>query len=571
MNKRSIRFLRAITALVALGLAAVLWLHGDANIVPPVKPAAQAAVTGPNWGVEDPLTRLLPIDSYDGPLGGTMHLTGARNEVTDKQLVLLAGPKPWNGVKLSFSDLTGPHKAVIPHTLLHWRQVGSVMTRQPYYQTRYVGLWPDPLLPAAAFDIAAQGRAFAWIDLHIPDDARAGQYNGTITISSQNTAPVKAKVSLHVWGFMLPHQNHVRTAFGVMGQGKFPLDTSALFDDMLAHRITPSHCMGDPKRTIVNGQEQWDWTDFDRNTNLRLSQGMTGFLAYIDKNNPPAELWQSHLAAKGWLPLAYSYIADEPTSAELPALNARLAAVKKAAPGLRNLMTARGFPNALNQVDIWCPNIIYFNPDQARQQQQTGHEVWWYPAFPTQHPDINLWTDYPALDDRIWAWMTWKYNLGGLLYWSVCSWQNTADPLKQAPAFYGAGAANGDGALVYPGPDGKPLDSIRWEAIRDGLQDYEVFCLLEAGANELDAAHKSPALASAARKLLAIDPSVMTSYTQYNSDPSALLSAREQMSRTVEQIVKALGHEPKIVARPRLHPEIPRLQAQAQASQAKPR
>ncbi len=34
--------------------------------------------------------------------------------------------------------------------------------------------------------------------------------------------------------------------------------------------------------------------------------------------------------------------------------------------------------------------------------------------------------------------------------------------------------ANGDGQYVYPGPNG-PISTIRLEAIRDGLEDWELF------------------------------------------------------------------------------------------------
>jgi hypothetical protein len=36
----------------------------------------------------------------------------------------------------------------------------------------------------------------------------------------------------------------------------------------------------------------------------------------------------------------------------------------------------------------------------------------------------------------------------------------------------GWGATNGDGMLFYPGPDG-PFSSVRFENIRDGIEDWE--------------------------------------------------------------------------------------------------
>ena len=50
----------------------------------------------------------------------------------------------------------------------------------------------------------------------------------------------------------------------------------------------------------------------------------------------------------------------------------------------------------------------------------------------------------------------------------------------------------GDPWIVYPGSDG-PLDSIRWEAMRDGVADYELLCRLAElspdKAKELAARH----------------------------------------------------------------------------------
>ncbi len=561
---------RLLTLCLLLG--SLLGTRGDAQDASLLAPASQPAASRPTWGVLDPMTRLLPIDSYDGPQGGPLGLTGARGEVADAQLVLLAGPQPWTGVQITFSDLRGPHKSVLSHTLLQWRQVGMVRTRRPYYATRYVGLWPDPLLPAAPLTVAAQGRAFAWINVHIPTDARAGFYSGRLTLASQSAAPLSVPFTLHVWGFTMPPQNHLRTSFGFQGQGQFPLKIGPLCDDMLAHRISPLNSAGQPERIALPGKPvQWDWTTFDKTLTYRLSQGLTGFNMSIPSGQMEwATAWQEHLKAKGWLGLGYTYLADEPPPGQLPAVNARLAQVRQAAPALANMVPTAGFPQQIAaNLDIWCPEIRTFDPAVGLQEQARGKEVWWYPAYPTQHPFINLWIDYPALDCRIWPWLTWKRNVDGLLYWSVCYWTGTPDPLTQAPAFSGSsGLANGDGSLFYPGPGGKPLDSIRVEALRDGLQDYEVFCLLEAGVRELRASGKAPALAAKADALLAIDPAVVTNSRQYTQNPQQLLTTREQMSETMQQIVLVLGHQPQIVGRPRLHPELPHLQYQArQAAQ----
>ena len=37
------------------------------------------------------------------------------------------------------------------------------------------------------------------------------------------------------------------------------------------------------------------------------------------------------------------------------------------------------------------------------------------------------------------------------------------------------GGAHGDGSFTYPGPNGKPLGSIRLSNIADGIEDWELF------------------------------------------------------------------------------------------------
>lgn len=556
--------------MVLLGLVASALLCGRAavNPLPP----------GPTWGVQDPLTRLLPIDSFAGPRGGNLAMSGARQETADKQLILFAADRAFRGVHLSFSDLHGPNGAVIPAARLNWRPIGSVRTRKPKYDTRYVGLWPDPLLPTAPFDIAPQGRAMVWVDLAIPADARAGTYAGTITVAAPGVSADAIPLSLRVWDFTLPHQPHLRSAFGIQNMGGFPIDGEATVQNLLAHRISPVVGIGQPRVVVPPGPGQpgkWDWTQWDQVAAIRKAQGITAFRIEIPEPRAAwAKEWQTHLQAKGLLPYAYTYIADEPEGGALAPINATLGQIKQAAPLLHNLITAKGYPdNALSYVDIWCPEIIHFDPVASRREQARGRASWWYPAYSTPHPRINVWTDYPALDCRIWPWMTWKYDLDGILYWTVSNWQPVPDPLQDASFFNGGeGVANGDGELIYPGPGGKPLDSIRWEAIRDGMQDYEVFCLLEAGAQELNAAHQSPGLVKQAQDLIAIDPSLIASFTQYNPAPQALLATRDRMSETVEKIAAALGHTPAIVSRPRPRPGIgPAEVAQMAASERKSR
>lgn len=63
----------------------------------------------------------------------------------------------------------------------------------------------------------------------------------------------------------------------------------------------------------------------------------------------------------------------------------------------------------------------------------------------------------------------WGYN-----YWHVMEQEKLGDPFTDQCNGWWPGIPPGDPFVVYPGADGKPLDSIRWEVWAESLQDYAI-------------------------------------------------------------------------------------------------
>ena len=81
---------------------------------------------------------------------------------------------------------------------------------------------------------------------------------------------------------------------------------------------------------------------------------------------------------------------------------------------------------------------------------------------------------------RIAPWLNRRYGITGLLYWSTCYWGSPERNPWDEPGF--RGYWNGEGALLYPGSDAGiegPVASMRLKSLRDGMEDYEYFVLLE--------------------------------------------------------------------------------------------
>jgi hypothetical protein len=109
------------------------------------------------------------------------------------------------------------------------------------------------------------------------------------------------------------------------------------------------------------------------------------------------------------------------------------------------------------------------------------------------------------------------------LRWPHVPWQPQATP-----------GYNGDGMLMYPGPEGHPLSSVRLVNLRDGLEDYETLWLLRQRIQEREAAGK--AVPEEIQRLLTVPPEVAADLRHYSLDPSPLLMQRRRLAEALERL-----------------------------------
>ncbi len=106
---------------------------------------------------------------------------------------------------------------------------------------------------------------------------------------------------------------------------------------------------------------------------------------------------------------------------------------------------------------------------------------------------------------------------------------------------------NGDGRFLYPArrdPNtatepylGDPISSVRWEALRDGMEDYEYFILLQRLINEKSA--KIPAkLKADAKNLLIVPEKISKDLVTFTTDPRLMLRHRDKIAKMIERLSK---------------------------------
>lgn len=140
----------------------------------------------------------------------TTALKAARNEHEAFQVVLRADKTALSSVTVKAGDFVSGSGSRIP------------ASNVSIYKESYIYLpgpgkdYPDPLPPYTAPFAMTQGQTQPlWIDVYVPKTAAAGDYNGTVTISTSNAGTQVAPVTLHVYNFTLPDTPKCATAFAL--------------------------------------------------------------------------------------------------------------------------------------------------------------------------------------------------------------------------------------------------------------------------------------------------------------------------------------------------------------------
>jgi hypothetical protein len=155
--------------------------------------------------------------------------------------------------------------------------------------------------------------------------------------------------------------------------------------------------------------------------------------------------------------------------------------------------------------------------------RERGDDMWWYICIGPQPPYANWWIAQQGAVNRAVLWQQHYYDIDGILYWDLVCWQMGE---KDSRKINLKRINNGDGLLIYNGAlweeDTVPVPSIRFEAVRDGIEDFQYLRQLE---RELG---REAALAYTTR--------VTTDILVYSQDYHDIESAREEMGFELEAL-----------------------------------
>jgi len=530
------------------------------------------------WAV-DPLTKVFP-DTPASKQGNRVGMQGGANEYLSGQ-VAVRGDKELRGLSARWGSLRHCEQSyVIPGTSLRWRFVGFIPVKRNTPNTALSNLVraapceiPDPLLEVEQVDLPAGRTQPIWLTVYVPPDAPPGKYEGRFHIGNDE-ASGEIDVSLEVYPFVLPEERHlwVTNWFNAGRIARFhkvaPWSNEhwsllqKYAENMAAHRqnvvLTPVSLIKVIRQR--EGQLSFDYSHFNRWVRLFEKAGVCqrieiGHVAHFGEGGwrsneivlrnitardretgkpvtlPPDKGLalllrdlERHLSEQGWLEKAMIHVADEPSLHNIDSWREASRFVYRAAPRLRRIdaIETRDFSGDL---EIWVPKLNYLPGwlEDFRAAQLPGNELWFYTCLHPQGYYPNRLLDYPLVATRILHWINWRYRLDGYLHWG---WNFWSDKPFENP---GDRLPPGDSFIVYPRKDG-PLDSIRWEMMREGIQDYEEFRLLAEKtervigrlgkvADEFDPRQRSDEICRR----------IVRSFSDYEKGPAAFRSAKRML------------------------------------------
>ena len=542
-------------------------------------------------GVESAMTKVLPMDApFEGTFPNDVIISAARNEYEHAQIVIVPIDTGLRNVHFLASELRG-EGAVIGREHVSLHPVGFVKSREPHATqsplSTSIEWWPDPIMSHRRSVEVAKGMVQPlWLTVYVPPGTPAGVYVGLVAVEGesmdgQETEPKGIKVILEVLDFDLPVQQHLRTIWGMTeaNWSRFYKDrydetfAQKYVDLLLEHRVSvadlyrtkPTAKAGEDSlyhlanpgalgKLSARGSAWWNmgYVLSPKHAAKWLGDEGKSYSEYLSKCVEMFSAELSRVDAAGWPRDSVGiYFLDETKDMESLALAAKT--MKEHFPDIPLMTTAyhRGYGVTDDPVskfmDIWVPLTPRYAEDLAKisEGRKRGKQAWWYICCGPRDPRaLNWFIQTPLIRARLlMGAAAQKLRPDGFLYYRVDGWREKNQILGNSsfvnwdPFYY---RPDGDGTLIYPGPDG-PLSTVRLDAIRDGLEDYEYYWLLERLVGKAEAKGLGGSkLVRTAKAMLAVPDVVMESLSEYTEDPESLAAHRYGVAQAILTLRKAV-------------------------------
>lgn len=152
--------------------------------------------------------------------------------------------------------------------------------------------------------------------------------------------------------------------------------------------------------------------------------------------------------------------------------------------------------------------------------------LWTYYCCSQYKEVSNRFLNMPSARNRILGYQLYKFDIAGFLHWGYNFWYaqysiRPIDPYTNTDSNYGFPA--GDAFVVYPGPEGRAIESLRLKVFYDAFQDLRALKLLESliGREQV-------------LELIEEELEEGITFSTYPREDEWLLNKREQINRMIK-------------------------------------
>ncbi len=498
----------------------------------------------------------------------------AKNEIESAQFFLSADFSR-SGLTADVTDFTDEKGNTIPADIYI----------EYYHDAAEHGSIPDAIPPLdayGAFELEAGKSQGFLIKLKTTMETAAGDYSAVLSVYDSDGKQIKtAVITAHVWDFALSEDTACATSMHL----SYGLLTSVVdsdiskdvlyknyYDYLLENRICATQLPYN-----LGTSDAAEYMDNPRVTSYQFSNkgGYTG--NYLSSDEWTRAYYKNYIADDGTrLSKGYYFanVVDAAVPADLDALKTKYDEFVSTVSTIYKSKKLNFISTFINDIDyttsdgtvidqidfyddfvnLWCSKTFAYTSEKEldkvagakvlqplkwnkiygtfkermETQKAEGDKVWWFISWDVKAPYINYYMQTDGVAQRILFWQQYDNDVEGFLYNFANYWSGDCrDPYANNVTNEAYPDAHGESILIYPGDVyglDVPVGSLRIEAMRDGVEDYQMFHMLEEllGNGAADA----------------IIDKMTTGVVTYSTDDSEYYAARIELGNAVEAALK---------------------------------
>lgn len=481
-----------------------------------------------------------------------LNVDACKGEYESAQLIFSA-KKDISSWDASISDLVSVADSSVKLSKDNVTVSAEMYTKVPFNAQNNgmpTGNYPDCLVPMKNFVDSGENTVKngenqgIYVSIKVPVDQNAGTYKGALTLTIDNERK-DIPVTLNVYDLTVNQETHMRSKFNsCFSQAIGELDStqemySKYIDVMLEYRVMPSflihqynlqdteesingYCEEAARRVLSGKLTNFNIPSFQYYTSDGLpypnSDSLYKYILELAKTSikynvdlisraiytcgeidePTINHTENRLRV--YTQKYREFIAEAQTKVEAlkttyPESADLIDSMVQSTGNIRLVITTQYDASFADCIDTWCPLFNYYDTEEMRANYDTQEERWWYGCNVPTSPYPTYEIDETLVSPRVASWMMSEYDITGMLYWAVDSYSGNEGYLDD---YYGNanryGNYNGEGYLFYPGAKYGvygPLSTLRIEAIRDGIEEFELMYNLKKIYAEKGVDHES--------------------------------------------------------------------------------